>query len=100
MNILDDSTYVKTLQEATALWGLKFQREMVIEECAELILSLRHLERGRIDLGAVLVEAADVLITVSQLVNDNGAAEFMTDAIDEKMERLARRVASNDSELK
>ena len=40
---------------------------MAVEECAELIVSIKHLRRGRVGVVTMLEEAADTYITVSQL---------------------------------
>ncbi len=51
---------------AISLWGKSFQRQMVIEECSELIKALCKIERGgdRLD---VLDEMVDVSIMIEQL---------------------------------
>ena len=56
------------------LWGVMFQKLMVIEECAELISALCKQFRGRVTNSNVTEEAVDVQIMLKQLrviLNDN-----------------------------
>jgi len=100
MNILDNKSYSNTLKTATKAWGEKFQQEMVIEECAELILELRHLDRGKSTIGDVMNEVVDVLICCNQIIQDNNLEQFVESEIHYKMLRLQKRVEANDSELR
>lgn len=48
-------------------WGHKPQINMMIEECAELIVELQHICRGRGSIAAVRGEIADVEIMCAQM---------------------------------
>ena len=56
-----------------------FQADMLTEECAELILALRHLSRGKVGLRAVIEELADVEIminTYKEMLGLNDSIEY------------------------
>ena len=57
--------------EALHLWGEPSQIDLLEEECAELILALKHLKRNKPDsvaaLHAVAGELADVQIMIEQI---------------------------------
>ena len=54
-------------QQAVNKWGTKPQVEQAIEECAELILALRHYDRNKASIADVVSEIADVEIMCEQL---------------------------------
>lgn len=56
------------IYERTLLkWGEKAQYDQTIEECAELIATLKHYARGKVDVETVVDELADVYLMVGQL---------------------------------
>jgi len=57
----------KTFYAAIEKWGQESQINQAIEECAELILILRHLARGKANIRQVATEIADVEIMCGQL---------------------------------
>ena len=75
-------------------WGLCAQTDVVIEECAELIVALRHHGRGKCTADDVVSEIADVIIVARQIAH-TFTAEFGGDvqsAIDFKLKRLSRKI--------
>ena len=48
-------------------WGLSLEIDMIVEECAELIVAISHWKRGRAQEGAIAEEIADVEIMCEQL---------------------------------
>ena len=54
-------------KQAVEKWGNRSQINMMIEECAELIVELRHACRGRGSIVKVCGEIADVEILCSQM---------------------------------
>ncbi len=83
----DNEIYISTLKK----YGIKFQFEMLVEECAELIVAIHHLNRKRSDTLPVLEEIADVLLMIEQisLVLDTS----MIDKIKkQKIHRLGERI--------
>ena len=64
--------YVKTIDK----WGEKAQYAQAIEECAELIATLQHFARGKVDRGVVIDELADVYLMVGQLIYMFGEEDF------------------------
>jgi NTP pyrophosphatase (non-canonical NTP hydrolase) len=75
--------YIETLDK----WGEKAQFDQAIEECAELILTLQHYTRGKVDQDTVVNEIADVYLMVGQLAFMFGESR-LSDAIDSKIEKL------------
>jgi NTP pyrophosphatase (non-canonical NTP hydrolase) len=73
-------------------WGETAQYDQAVEECAELIASLKHLKRGRADEDAVAEELADVYLMVGQLVYLLGE-ERVAEAIARKVRRLHEHLA-------
>jgi NTP pyrophosphatase (non-canonical NTP hydrolase) len=75
--------YQATLQK----WGVEAQYDQAVEECAELIATLKHLRRGRVDEEAVAEELADVYLMIGQLVYMIGE-ERVAAAVERKIARL------------
>lgn len=49
------------------LFGSDHQMDQAIEECAELVVAIRHYRRGRASLSDIAEEIADVEIMMAQL---------------------------------
>lgn len=81
--------YLASLQK----WGAEAQYDQAVEECAELIATLKHFRRGRVDETAVADELADVLLMVGQLVYMLGE-ERVTAAMERKLQRLHAHLAT------
>lgn len=77
--------YAKTISK----WGEKAQYDQTIEECAELIATLQHFTRGKVDSSAVVHELADVFLMVGQLAYMFGE-EPLYEAIEDKVAKLQR----------
>ena len=75
--------YAKTIDK----WGEKAQYEQAVEECAELIATLQHFARGKVDRGVVIDELADVYLMVGQLIYMFGEEDF-TSAVEKKIIKL------------
>lgn len=102
-NLLEENREdIKVLQDAVNQWGKVAQIDMVIEECAELILALQKMKRDygkntskdRAILTNVCDEIADVKIMIAQaeLVFDK---ELVQERVNYKMERLKRLLQIN-----
>ena len=83
--IVDPELYGATL----AKWGEEAQYDQAIEECAELIASLKHYKRGKIGTEEVISELADVTLMVGQLTWMLGADKLDL-AISEKILKLKK----------
>jgi NTP pyrophosphatase (non-canonical NTP hydrolase) len=82
------------LYEATLdKWGEAAQYDQAVEECAELIATLKHLRRGRVDEAAVIDELADVYLMVGQLSYMFGEERFAA-AVERKISRLREHLAA------
>lgn len=84
-------TEKQILEKAITTYGVKNQLHMLAEECAEFIVALNHLERGRIAPEKMLEEMVDINILLKQLfpvfhTDDVNRIEF------EKLERLETRL--------
>lgn len=79
---------------AIAKFGDESQERICIEEIGELLAAMMQLERGRVDLGDVMVEVADVLITVLQAGVMHGGFDVLAKNLEEKNSRLRRLLES------
>ena len=86
-------------EQAVAQFGADSQVNMAIEECAELITALRHYARGKVSIGHVADEIADVEIMMRQLRVIIGDRAVDDKKYDKKV-RLARLLACNRIEQK
>lgn len=84
----------KLCGEALALWGPLAQMGVAMEECAELIVAINQLLRGRVEHDAVAEEVADVEIMCKQLRLIVGN-ELVDTAKEKKLVRLRDRIAKN-----
>jgi NTP pyrophosphatase (non-canonical NTP hydrolase) len=64
-----DNSYLedRTFKESIVKWGEIPQMDMLVEECAELIIAIEHYKRGRVDHIKVAEELADVYMMVQQI---------------------------------
>jgi len=63
---MKNNTLYKLTHRAIDAWGLDFQTEMIVEECAELIHAIKKFKRGKISPEALLEEIVDVEIMIAQ----------------------------------
>jgi len=77
---------------ALAKWGEDAQLDQAVEECAELIATLKHFRRGKVDQQAVIDELADVYLMVGQLTYMFGESAVMA-AIEQKLAKVGRLMA-------
>lgn len=80
---------------AVMKWGVELQKDMMQEECAELIQAIFHEKRGKCDASTVKGELADVEIMLNQMRIIYGDWEQERNA---KLERLQRRLHSPKQE--
>ncbi len=83
--------YARTISK----WGEKAQYDQAIEECAELIASLQHFARGKVDKDVVVNELADVYLMVGQLTYMFGE-DKLSESVEKKIAKL--NVLLDDSE--
>lgn len=86
-------TYRELYEETLRKWGVEAQYDQAVEECAELIATLKHLRRGRVDEEAVAEELADVFLMVGQLSYMLGEARVAA-AVERKIARLRGLLAA------
>ena len=75
--------YIKTIDK----WGEEAQYDQMIEECAELIATLQHFARGKVEQNVVVDELADVYLMVGQLTYMFGE-DNLHKAVDNKLAKL------------
>ncbi len=80
-----EEIYRATLEK----WGAEAQYDQAVEECAELIASLKHFRRDKVDEEAVIAELADVTLMVGQLTYMFGPDKVGA-AIESKLDKLKR----------
>lgn len=73
-------------------YGPPEQMRQTIEECGELIVALRHFERGKATYDDVIGEIADVIIMCEQMRFAFGQ-EKVNETIDRKLSRQMERAA-------
>ncbi len=83
-----DELYRASLEK----WGEAAQYDQAVEECAELIATLKHHRRGRVDDTAVADELADVYLMLGQLIFMIGE-ELVGEAVDRKIIRLRQHLS-------
>ncbi|MBW2520335.1 MAG: antitoxin [Deltaproteobacteria bacterium] len=79
--------YENIYRQAIEKWGEHAQSDQAIEECAELIATLKHYRRGKVPSQSVINELADVILMIGQLVYMFGE-DKVTAAIGCKISKL------------
>lgn len=76
-------------EAARKIFGVHHRMDKCIEECAELIVALRHYPDKKADNGDVMEEIADVFIAISQMVMlfEQGPDDFDT-AVNKQLAKL------------
>lgn len=74
-------------QETIRTWGEEAQYDQMIEECAELIVALKHFKRSKIAKQDVINEIADVTMMIGQLTWMVGE-ENVHAAVEQKIKKL------------
>lgn len=77
----------KLYQATLDKWGEEAQYDQAIEECAELIASLKHYKRGKVGEAEIISELADVTLMLGQLTWMFGT-EKIEAAIEYKLKKL------------
>jgi len=92
---------IKILQNAIDKWGADAQIEMIIEECAELILALQKIKRHhktKEDKNQAYFNVSDeiadvkIMIAQSELLFDK---ELINSRVEFKMNRLSDKLKNN-----
>lgn len=81
--------YLDIYRTALKKWGAEAQYDQMIEECAELIASLKHFKRNKVDEQVIIDELADVTLMVGQLTYMFGEARVEA-AIEDKITKLEK----------
>lgn len=93
----------KKVREIAAHYGMDAQKDKTEEECAELIVAIKHMKKKRVlpqDEVAALEnlagEIADVLIMCEQLAYLYGIEEVVKEQIDFKISRQLDRMEKGE----
>lgn len=93
----------KIYDAALEKWGRKSQEEMLVEECAELIVAIKKLDRDASNstieaqlktYNNFIGELADVQIMLEQVIRAHKVEKMVDAKKRSKLERLARRLKS------
>lgn len=84
---MDIMLYRDLYEKTIAKWGVDAQYDQAIEECAELIATLKHLKRGKVDQESVVNELADVYLMIGQLIYMFGP-DRVDAAVQHKIDKL------------
>lgn len=84
---MDIMAYRDIYQQTIQKWGEEAQCDQAVEECAELIATLKHYRREKVDSQVVVDEVADVFLMVGQLIYMFGE-ERVGAAVGAKLEKL------------
>ena len=97
MRVRDEVELVRQIHDlglvAIRTWGTKEQLGIAQEECAELVSEISRFRRGRVDRDKLAEEAADVAITLIQVISVVGYDKFEAHA-KTKLARLRDRLAT------
>jgi len=92
-----ENTDLTEIYRATlAKWGEEAQYDQMVEECAELIASLKHFKREKVAADSIINELADVTLMVGQLTWMFGPDKVEM-AISDKLEKLRSLLDSPDA---
>ncbi len=75
-------------------YGIEAQLNMLIEECAELIVAINHFKRNRKSFNSVLEEIADVFIVANQFKYKY--KKIINPIINSKLKRLKEKLNKED----
>lgn len=78
-------------RKAIDRYGVHNQKDMLVEECAELIVAIKHEKRERVEAIHVMEEIADVWIMLNQIMMTYDK-DTMRQAIVDKIKRIETRM--------
>lgn len=84
---MEQTDLTQVYRATLAKWGEEAQYDQMVEECAELIASLKHFKRDKVGAETIIDELADVTLMVGQLTWMLGA-EKVNLAIGRKLDKL------------
>ena len=93
---MDSKERSELYRKALKIYGFEAQKNMVYEECGELITALARLLRGRCKPQEVITELADAHIMIEQMAEIFGADEFNAEK-DKKLTRLKERLENKEN---
>jgi len=79
------------LKHAVVANGTEAQWEQVVEECAELIVAIKHTKRGKATVHDLLEEIADVII-MSQQARLMAGPSLVDAVVEAKLDRLEKQL--------
>ena len=93
---MDSKERSELYRKALKIYGFEPQKNMVYEECGELITALARLSRGRCSQQEVITELVDVHIMIEQMAEIFGADEFNAEK-NKKLTRLKERLENKEN---
>jgi NTP pyrophosphatase (non-canonical NTP hydrolase) len=82
----------EVFQRAIADLGIKSQSDMLVEECLELALAVRHYDRDKVNHEKLLDELVDVSVMIEQMKLIINNYSLFNKIWDEKVKRLDDRL--------
>lgn len=91
---MDSKEKDKLYEQAVELWGKDLQMQMLVEECAELIVAIHHYTRfpDSVNLDKIVEEMADVSIMLEQVSLITNTRHTLNNSKEYKLNRLLERV--------
>lgn len=99
MSIVLDEEFTELAEKAERLWGVEAQKDMMIEECSELITVLIKRKRNRNGSTTqdIINELVDVEIMLGQMKSIYGLNQDMWEEFRwHKLERLKKRLKETE----
>lgn len=96
--LFTDSQYA-LLFKALKKWGVGFQIDMAVEECAEFIAVAKQFMRGRCGKDVVIDEITDVIIMMAQMMIIFSVEKIM-ERVEFKMNRLGKLIDKEEKNVK
>ena len=81
---------------AVARYGATLQMNQLQEECAEYVVALSHMRRGRVGVNEVADEVADIVIMCEQAGQIFGG-NILESAIERKLAKLEARLERDEA---
>lgn len=82
-------------EQALCKWGIDAQMEQLIEECAEVILAIRHMRRGKCGARELIEEMVDVEIMIEQMKHIF-PLDVWNEIKDKKLDRLSDTIKNSE----
>jgi hypothetical protein len=94
-SVNEDIPLSRLIDLALIMWGTKSQIEMAVEECAELILAAKHVDRNRASIEDFMREVVDVELLMEQMKAMFDNPERYAELREEKISKFRAHVVKS-----